>query len=124
MAVYQGARLRTDALPAAGTPARQVRATAPASVTTASPRVRPMGLLMAAIVAATILGLVYLTQTLGSSATSSEIRGLREDRDEFIKDTRILQIHVMDAVESDVIVPKARKQQLKKLGGITVLPAP
>lgn len=123
MAVYQGARLRTDALPAAGIPARHVRAAAPASVATA-PRVRPMGLLMAAIVASTILGLVYLTQTLGSSATSEEIYGLQSDRNELIKDTRILQIHVMDAVESDVIVPRAKKQQLKRLDGITVLSAP
>ena len=123
MAVYQGARVRTDALRAAEVSARQARAAAPASVSTA-PRMRPMGLLMAAIVASTILGLVYLTQTLGSSATSSEIFDLQTKRNDLIKDTRILQIHVMDAVESDVIVPRAKKQELKKLGGITVLPAP
>ena len=83
MAVYQGTRLRTSAHPAAGTSARRSRSAAPATVSPV-PRVRPMGLLMAAIVAATMLGLVYLTQTLGTNATSTEVYQLETERNELI----------------------------------------
>jgi hypothetical protein len=123
MAVYQGARLRATATPATGSSARQARATAPPRVSSA-PRVRPMGLLMAVIVAATMLGLVYLTQTLGANATTTEIYVLEGQRGEIVTDIKRLQIAILKANEPEVIVPKAQKQKLKKLGGITVLPAP
>ena len=70
MAVYQGVRLRTSALPPA-TPLPRARAgRATTATTTTAPRLRPVGLLMAGILGATMLGLVYLTQTLGANATS------------------------------------------------------
>jgi len=123
MAVYQGTRLRSGAVRAAGTPARPVRSAAPAGVS-AVPRVRPMGLLMAAIVAVTMLGLVYLTQTLGTNATSTEIGLLQTKRNELITDIKRLEIEALDMTQAEVIVPKARKQNLKRLGAPIVLPAP
>lgn len=123
MAVYQGARLRTDGLPAAATSTPRSRAVA-APPAGGAARVRPMGLLMAVIVAATMLGLVYLTQTLGTNATTTEIGLLEIERNDLITDTKRLQIRILKATEADVIIPKAQKQKLKKLGGITVLPAP
>ncbi|MEX1296225.1 MAG: hypothetical protein AB1Z67_08655 [Candidatus Limnocylindrales bacterium] len=123
MAVYQGARLRTDRLAATRTSVRGARAAAPAPVAT-SPRVRPMGLLMAVIVAATMLGLVYLTQTLGTSTTSAEIYDLETTSRELFSDTRTLQLQALKLTEADTIVLKANKQKLKNLGEIVVLRAP
>ena len=125
MAVYQGARLRTDALPAGGVASRQARAAAlPSTNTTTNSRVRPMGLLMAVIVAVTMLGLVDLPQTLGSSATDTEIWRLQKASGELVADTRTLQIQVLKATESDEIVPEAKKLKLQRLGQPKVLTAP
>jgi len=123
MAVFQGARLRSTALPAAGVAARSPRVAAPVSVRSTQ-RVRPMGVLMAAIMAATILGLVYLTQTLGSNATNSEIRRLETQRAELVKDISRQVIIVNDFIEGDVITKRARQLGLKKLGDPVVLRAP
>ena len=123
MAVFQGARLRSTALPAADAAPGRPRVAAPATVR-ATPRVRPMGVLMAAIVVTTMLGLVYLTQTLGSNATSSEIRELETDRAELIKDWNRHVITVADLIEGDVIIREARGLGLKKLGKPVVLRAP
>ena len=83
-----------------------------------------MGVLMAVTVAVTMLGLVYLTQTLGTSATSSEIYYLEQDRADLIKDTKRLQIRTRRMTEAEIIIPKAQKQGLKHLGDIVVLTAP
>ena len=123
MAVYQGTRLRTSAHPAAGTSARRSRSAAPATVSPV-PRVRPMGLLMAAIVAATMLGLVYLTQTLGTNATSTEIYRLETERNELITDIKRKQVWALEMVQAEAVLPKASKQKLKWLGEPIVLPAP
>lgn len=123
MAVYQGARVRTDALPAGQAVSRRGRVAAPPIASTAS-RARPMGLLMAVIVATTMLGLVYLTQTLGSSATDTEIWRLQNQSRELWTDTRNLQIRALKATEADEIVPAAKNLKLKRLGDPDVLPAP
>jgi hypothetical protein len=123
MAVYQGARLRTTAAPAGRITPRQARAAAPAPVAT-TPRVRPMGLLMAATVGVTILGLVYLTQTLDSNATSTEIYLMEKESGDLFGRTRSLQIQIMETADSDEVIRKAKKQKLKRLDGIDVLPAP
>ena len=83
-----------------------------------------MGLLMAAIVAVTMLGLVYLTQTLGTNATTSEIRGLEAASTELRKEIRRHDILALEMTQADAIVPLAKKQKLKRLGGLVVLPAP
>ena len=123
MAAYQGARVRTAALPASQVASRGARVAAPPIASTAS-RARPMGLLMAVIVAATMLGVVYLTQTLGSSATNTEIWYLQNDSRELWTDTRNLQIRALKATEFDEIVPQAKNLKLKRLGDPVVLPAP
>ena len=123
MAVYQGARLRTNAPAAAGASARPPRALAPATVGSA-PRVRPVGLLMAAIVAGTIVGMVYLTQTLGTNAASTEIDRLEVQRNELITEIKRHEIVALDMTQAEVVEPKARDQKLKRLGDPVVLPAP
>ncbi len=123
MAVIQGARLRTDTLPAGHLDGGRSRSAAPATVAPA-PRVRPMGLLMAAIVAATMLGLVYLTQTLGSNATTSEIYGLERAKVQLQTEISRHAILVLEASDSDAVRTEARHLKLKKLGDAVVLSAP
>jgi len=83
-----------------------------------------MGLLMAGIITATMLGLVYLTQTLGSNATSSEIRYLEAQRLELADDLRRQAVLVESFTDPDVVTKAARKAKLRNLGGTLVLPAP
>jgi uncharacterized OsmC-like protein len=122
MAVYQGARLRTDVVPAADTPSRRARSSS--SVVVAPPRVRPMGLLMAAILGSTIVGMVYLTQTLGTNAASTEIDLLEVQRNQLIQEIKRHEIVALDMTQAEVVVPLARDQKLKHLGEPVVLPAP
>ncbi len=122
MAVFQGARLRTGALPTAAVVARP-RAAAPSTIR-ANRRARPMGRIMAGIVIATMLGLVYLTQTLGSNATSSEIRSLDHQRGKLTRELHRQAIQVEVLTLADVITKRAGKQGLRKLDGPVVLPAP
>ena len=121
MAVFGGTRLRPGVLATADTAV--VRPAAPASVRS-SPRVRPMGLLMAGIMAATMLGLVYLTQTLGSNATSSEIRALDAQRLELADDLRRQAVLVGSYTDPERVTKAAKALKLRKLGDALVLPAP
>ncbi len=130
MAVFQGARLRTAALPPARAVARpraatvaRPRATRPAAVA-AGPRARSMGLLLAGILAATMLGLVYLTQTLGTNATTSEIRHLEETRQDLEARLDVQAFGVTSAIDSELILEAARAQGLKSLRDRVVLRAP
>lgn len=123
MAVYQGARLRNDVLPSAESSARAARRPAPASVGVA-PRVRPVGLLMATIVAATIVGMVYLTQTLGTNAASTEIVRLETERNKLMQEIKRHEILALEVTQAEEVVPLARDQKLKRLGDVVVLPAP
>jgi hypothetical protein len=75
MAIYQGTRLRTTALPERRVGARVRAAARP--VVASVPRPRPTALLMAGILAATMVGFTYLTQTLASNATSAELDALQ-----------------------------------------------
>lgn len=121
MAVLQGARLRTGAMPAARS--APARVAVPAAVP-ASSRVRPIGLFMAAIVIATLVALAYLTQTLGSNATSAEIRDYQaeqvEAKDEIRRQATLVQLKV----DTDDIRTEARRLKLKKLSKPIVLEAP
>jgi len=122
MAVFGGARLRTVALPTT-TADGAARAAAQRAARTAS-RLRPTGLLMAFILAATMLGLVYLTQTLGSNATSSEITGLAAQREELGRQLRNLAVAVEAYADPDELGRIARRRGLVELDDVVVLPVP
>lgn len=125
MAVMQAARLRSTALPAASSKAPAVRARTSATTAVRSATgVRPVGLFMAGILVSTMLGLAYLTQTLGSNATSSEISKLQADRAGLDTDLRRQSIHLMNLTESDAVIDRARAQGLHSLGEPLVLRAP
>lgn len=126
MAVLQGARLRTGALPATrSAPARSAPAREPATAAlSAAPRVRPMGLLMAAIVIATMLALAYLTQTLGSNATSTEVRIHQAKQAEMMEEIRRQASHVQIKADAVTVQKEARRLELKKLPKAVTLDAP
>ena len=122
MAILQGARLRTVALPASHADSRARSIAHPAAGVT--PRLRPTGLLMAAILAGTMLGLVYLTQTLASNATSSEIRDLTLQREEIGRQLRNQALAVETWADPVEVGRKVRELGLQPLGDPVVLAAP
>lgn len=79
MAIYQGARLRDIGFPAETATTAPRHVVRPAEV--AAPRVRPAALLVVVILMGTILGLAYLTQTLGANASRVEIGQLAVERE-------------------------------------------
>jgi hypothetical protein len=122
MAVFQGARLRTSAIPERGFERAARGVVGP--LTGALPRPRPAGVLLAGILAATMLGLVYLTQTLASNATYSEIGDLAERREEVGRQLRNQALAVQTWADEAEVSRKARALGLRQLGDIVVLPAP
>ena len=83
MAIYQGARLRTDRLPAASVAPTRPPASRPAALRSSAPAAhgnRRAIILVGLVVAATVVAFVYLTQTLGANASSAEINRLASDR--------------------------------------------
>ncbi len=122
MAVFQGARLRTAALPERGFERAARGVVRP--LAGALPRPRPAGVLLAAILAATMLGLVYLTQTLASNATYSEIADLADRREEIGRQLRNQALAVQTWADEAEVSRKARALGLRPLGDVVVLPAP
>jgi hypothetical protein len=78
MAVYQGTRIRTSALPIGS---RSVGARRSVRIPARAHRgLRSIGLALAAILIAFVLSLVYLTQTLQSGVTRQQIDNVLIDR--------------------------------------------
>jgi hypothetical protein len=123
MAVFPGARLRTIELPVRGG-ARPAARALPKASAPAAPRVRPTGMLMAAILTATMLGLVYLTQTLGSNATSMEINKLASDGQKLQSQLLNQKAKIESDANPDSIARKAGKIGLRRLDDRLVLRAP
>ena len=79
---------------------------------------------MAGILVSTMLGLAYLTQTLGSSATSSEIRELESSAQELGRRLSVQSVRVAGLTEADAVIASARKQGLHKVDDKIHLRAP
>jgi hypothetical protein len=122
MAAFSGARLRTVALPETGIARREHAIGQP--LKRSAIRLRPTGLLMAGILAGTMLGLVYLTQTLGSNATHSEIGDLTARREDLGRQLRNIAVAVETYADTEEISRRARKLGLVELGDVVVLSAP
>ena len=123
MAVFQGGRVRTVALPARSLGRSSVRLAAPA-LHPSAPRIRPTGLLMAAILAATMFGLVYLTQTLDSNATNLEIRTLASESQSLQSRLLNQRSKIETDANPDAVVRAAKQLGLQPLGAAIVLGAP
>jgi hypothetical protein len=79
---------------------------------------------MAAIMAATMLGLVYLTQTLGANATNSAIYRLEVQLTDLKKVVTRQEADVLNATEADAVIARLKPLKLGRLGPPTVLRAP
>jgi hypothetical protein len=118
MAIYQGTRLRTTALPDRRVGAR-VRAVA-RPVVASVPRPRPTALLMAGILAATMVGFAYLTQTLASNAASAELGVLEKQLVKMEQTQRSLTFAVETWRDTDVTVRAADLGLSKRLHPLTL----
>lgn len=82
-----------------------------------------MGVLMAVILVATMVGLVYLTQTLGTNATSSEISNLT-DKSNDLRDLVNSHTYAVEVgTDPEKVAKAARKLGLERLGDPVILPA-
>ena len=79
---------------------------------------------MGAILTGTMLGLVYLTQTLGSNAASAEIAGLKGEREELGRQLRNQIVAVEFAADPVQVGLRAKDLGLVRLGDAETLSAP
>jgi len=131
MSVFQGAHARSGVLPRTRSAAprrRNARAASGAgsavpiasagsasATASATSRVRPTGLLMVAIMAATMLGMVYLTQTLGASATSSKVYSLQSQGADLEAEISRNYFQVNPWTDEDKVRTEARRLKLRDL---------
>ena len=106
MAVYEGARPRTTVLPRRRQPAR-VRARRRSS---------PIGLTLAAIIVAFLLGLFYLSQTVHVAATSYEIDAQMSQHDQMSQQLQSLQATIAQLGAEVSISTRAQQGGLVPLG--------
>lgn len=106
MAVYEGARPRTAVLPRRRQPVR-VRA---------GRRSSPVGLTLAAILVAFLLGLFYLTQTVHVAATSYDIDALMSQRDQMSQQLQSLQAEIAQLGAELSVSTRAQQSGLAPLG--------
>lgn len=83
-----------------------------------------MGVIMAAVVAATMLGMVYLSQTLGSNAATKEILGLEDKQVTMKQEVSRHAAQVLRKAGSDEVATRALELGLKKLPPVVILDAP
>jgi hypothetical protein len=115
MAVFQGARLRSSGLPVAAE--RDIRRVLP---TARQARLRPASALMGVILAGTMLGLVYLTQTLGSNAATAEIAELRAVQQDLMRRITNQGLAVQFAADPVELERAARRLGLERLDTLTL----
>ena len=121
MAVYQGARIRTPPLPVGARPVAQRRVGADPG-TRAARRVRPVAFVLAAILVAFLLGLVYLTQTLQAGVTNYQIDNLLIERQQLQQELQSEQGAARSGARAQVI-QWAQQHGLTRLGGKIRVPA-
>ncbi len=85
---------------------------------------RPVGLLLAGILVATMLGLAYLTQTLGTNATSSQVDRLQAEKVALQATLRNQSFQLTGLTDVDLVRASAQKQGFRSLRNPTVLRAP
>ena len=121
MAVYQGVRLRSTALPA---PRAVERPTRSIDAQALPVRVRPASVLVATILAATMVGLLYLTQTLASAATSVEIERLSAERAALERQLQTQRVTIQSETARALVEEWAAAHGLVELGRSVTVPAP
>jgi hypothetical protein len=128
MAVYQGVRLRSTALPvarAAQVARPAVRSLAPASRTVRQAwRVRPAAALLGVILTGTLVALLYLTQTLATTAVSVEISRLEGEIQQLERDLQTYQVFVRTESSTSLVTGWAEDEGLAQLRPPIQVPVP
>jgi hypothetical protein len=114
MTVYQGARPRPLAL----APRRQL-----SRPSRAGRRAHPIGLLMAGVLVALLLGLVYLGQTVQLAATNYEVDSLLLERDDLGRQVQTLEATVARWGSEPLVLDWAQQVGLDSLGTRIRVPA-
>lgn len=118
MAVYQGTRTRTSAIPMGARPISNRRSRRiPAR---AHRGLRSIGLALAAILIVFVLSLVYLTQTLQSGVTRHQIDSVLSERTGLQQEQQSQLGTVAHWASEQVVTSKARSNQLVRLGNTIV----
>ncbi len=121
MAVYQGARMRAVSLPAGARPIAARRAAhIPAR---ARRRLRPVAFVLAGIMVAFLLGLVYLTQTLQAGVTGYAIDSLLNERQQLQQELQSQQGEVAQWASEPQVVQWGQQHGLTRLGVKIRVPA-
>jgi hypothetical protein len=115
MAVYQGTRIRTSALPIGARPIAARRSTR--SPARAHRGWRSIGLALAGILIAFVLSLVYLTQTLQSAVTRHQIDSVLSERTGLQEEQQSQLGAVSQAASEAVVGNWAQGHRLDRLGG-------
>ena len=121
MAVYQGARTRSVTIPAGARPIA-ARRTQPIPAR-ARRRLRPVAFVLAGILLAFVLGLVYLTQALQAGVTGYGIDNLLIERQQLQQELQSQQGAVAQWGSEPQVVQWAQQQGLNRLGGTVRVPA-
>jgi hypothetical protein len=121
MAIYQGTRNRTPALPMG---VRRVAARRSARIPARAHRgIRSIGITLAAILIAFLLSLVYLTQTLQSAVTRHQIDTVLIDRTALEQEQQSQIGAVAQSDSEAVIIHWGDRQGLTRLGTKVRVPA-
>jgi hypothetical protein len=121
MAVYQGARYRTPPLPFGARPVPE-RRVGPAPIR-GHTRVRPVTVVLAGILVAFLLGLVYLTQTLQAGVANYQIDNLMIERRQLQQELQSEQGEAAQWGSESQVVEWAQQQGLTRLGNRIRVPA-
>jgi hypothetical protein len=119
MTVFQGARIAGNARPflppahARSTGPRRRRLSAPAR---ARRRTHPVGRLLAAVLVALLIGLIYLAQTVNLAATNYELDEVLGERDALARQVHTLETAMLRWGAEPMILDRAQQAGLESLG--------
>lgn len=114
MTAYGGARPRLAVLPdrrRVSTPVRAGR------------RSHPVGLLLAGVVVAFLLGLIYLAQTIQLGATEYEVEQLMLERDDLLRQVQTVETTIIRWGAEPLVVERAQARGFDPLGPRIRVPA-
>jgi hypothetical protein len=109
---------RSGARPIAGTRRRRL-----SSPTRAGRRAQPFGALLAVVLVALLVGLIYVAQTIQVAATNYQIDGLMAQRDDLTRQIQTLQTSVLRWGTEATVLDRAQRIGLDQLETRIRLPA-
>lgn len=101
MTAYQGARPHSAVLP----PRRRL-----ATPVRAGRRSHPIGLLLAGVLVAFLLGLIYLAQTIQLAATDYEVQQLLAERDDLLRQVQTVETTIVGWGAEPFVLERAQQQ--------------